>query len=530
MSTASQNVLPLSLPGATSHRPSNGLNIAQDRPSLQKRKNLRTQGKCYGNATMINALTDNALVEIFDFCRKDHIQCSSRPVWKWHLLVHVCRRWRQIIFASPRRLHLEILCTDGTPVRKNLGVWPAIPIVIQYNLYDWDATTPDDEDNVIAALEHPDRVCRVRLHVTGSQLRRIATVMQTPFPVLTCLSISSEDANVPLIPSGFLAGSAPCLREIEFTSVPFPALPTIRLSVSGLVELRLCNIPKTNYISPEVMVALLAAFPQLQTLHIGFLSPDFPRNRILLPPTTRTVLPALNHFSCVCDYLEDFVARIDAPQLRSVEIYYLDHQVLLNFEFKQLSEFINRSENLKRTLSGHCQIIVDDIEDAVNCYIGGTIGDKVERRGPKTGIYIYLQCDWMEQRILHLTRVLSQISPVLSDIIIHFAINSERSKPSSRSSLANLNFFEWLDLIRPFPSVQTLFVAAIFAGHVSFVLRDTARLRIGEVLPALDLLCLEDQPVSFVHEFMAVRRYSGHPVTVVNTKKEFENRLEAYPP
>ncbi|KAH9169993.1 hypothetical protein EDB89DRAFT_2072470 [Lactarius sanguifluus] len=457
MSTASQNVLPLSLPGSTSHRPSNGLNIAQGRPSLKKRKNLRTQG--YGNAMTINALTDNALVEIFDFCRMDHIQYSSRPVWKWHLLAHVwdsCQEESGYLASHSYR---------------------------EYGLRDdWYTTIHDDEDNIVAALEHGQ---------------------QGAFPVLTCLSVSSSDAyvNVPVIPSGFLT-SAPCLREIEFTGVPFPALPVLRLLASGLVELRLRNIPQTSYISPEVMVAHLAVFPKLQTLHIGFLSPDSLPDRIILPPATRTVLPALNHFSCACDYVDNFVARIDAPQLRSIEIYYFDHhldlqashQALLDLEFKQLSEFINRSESLKRTLSGHCQIIVDNIEDAVECCIGGTIGDKVERQELKTGIFVYLQCDWMKHIILHLAHVLSRIAPVLSDII-HFAINPERSKPSSRSSLADLNFFEWLHLIRPFSSVQTLFVAAIFAGHVSSVLRDTAGLTISEVLPALELLCLEDSVV-----------------------------------
>ncbi|KAH9169986.1 hypothetical protein EDB89DRAFT_2072464 [Lactarius sanguifluus] len=488
MSTASRSVLPLSLPGATSHHPSNGLNIAQGPPSLKKRKNLRTQG--YGNAMTINALTVNALVEIFDFCRRDHIQCSSRPVWKWHLLAHVCRRWRQIIFASPRRLHLEILCTDGTPVRKDLGIWPAIPIVIQYGLQD---------------------------------------VMS-----IVTKTMSSPHSSIPIAQS-FQAdswqGSAPCLREIEFTGVPFPALPTLLLSASGLVELRLCDIPKTGYISPEVMVAHLATLPKLQTLHIGFLSPhSHPGLVILSPtqaPTTRAVLPALNHFSGVCDYLEDFVARIDAPQLRCIEIYYLD-DVLLDsrFDVPRLSEFVNRSENLKRTLSGHCQIIVDDIGDAVDCCIG-TPGDKVERRKPDTGIYVYLQCDWMQRKISHLTRMLNQISPILSDII-HFAINSERSA-WSRSSLGDLDYFKWLHFLRPFSSVQTLFVAAVFAGHVSFVLRDTVRLRVTDVLPALELLCIEDKPVSYLDELIAVRRDSGRPLTIINSKEEFEKRLEAYP-
>ncbi|KAH9968522.1 hypothetical protein BGW80DRAFT_1337992, partial [Lactifluus volemus] len=36
--------------------------------------------------------------------------------WKWHRLVHVCRRWRHIIFDSPRSLDLQLFCTYGTPV------------------------------------------------------------------------------------------------------------------------------------------------------------------------------------------------------------------------------------------------------------------------------------------------------------------------------------------------------------------------------------------------------------------------------
>ncbi|KAH8981704.1 hypothetical protein EDB92DRAFT_1952859 [Lactarius akahatsu] len=49
-----------------SHRSFNGPNISQGR--LKERENLRTQGKRYRNATTIDMLTDNVLVEIFDFC------------------------------------------------------------------------------------------------------------------------------------------------------------------------------------------------------------------------------------------------------------------------------------------------------------------------------------------------------------------------------------------------------------------------------------------------------------------------------
>ena len=52
---------------------------------------------------------------------------------------------------------------------------------------------------------------------------------------------------------------------------------------------------------------------------------------------------------------------------------------------------------------------------------------------------------------------------------------------------------------------------------------------VTEVLLTLDLLCLEDQPLLSVDKFIAVRPDSDHPVTIVNTQRELDDRLESYP-
>ncbi len=373
---------------------------------------------------------------------------------------------------------------------------------------------PNDEDNVIAALEHPDRICHVELSITGSQLAKIATVMQESFPVLTHLSISLKDGNVPVIPGGFLGGSAPCLRKIELKGVPFPALPTLLLSVSDLVELKLHDIPPTGYISPEAMAASLAALPRLEILHIEFECAYSRPDRMLLPPVTRTVLPTLNHFFFfgVCGYLEDFAARIDAPQLDDIVIFYSDQVV--HFGVPQLSEFINRSDNLKRTLSRDCQLTL--YYDCVDFHIGGGTSDEAECWDRDRGISVCIICKEIDQQILHMAHVLSSISAILSNMV-HFAINPESFESGILSESEDLDEVEWLQLLHPFSSVQTLSVSGRFAGHVSRALEDIAGVMVTEVLPALDLLCLEDQPVSSVDNFVAVRRDSGHPVTVVNT-------------
>ena len=51
------------------------------------------------------------------------------------------------------------------PFREIVGIWPTIPItILSWNL----GLGPADE--VIAALEHPDRVSRISLFVNKSQL------------------------------------------------------------------------------------------------------------------------------------------------------------------------------------------------------------------------------------------------------------------------------------------------------------------------------------------------------------------------
>ncbi|KAH9055713.1 hypothetical protein EDB87DRAFT_1284298 [Lactarius vividus] len=167
--------------GITSHCPYKGLEVQNvTRLLCEKRGEVQVQGKSYGRAITINVLSDNVLLDIFDTYRKDHDPSRSHyPVWRWNELVHVCRRWRQILFGSPRRLDLHILCTNGTRVRESLNIWPPFPIAIQYPSYK--TLTPDDKDSLFAALEHPGRIRHIDLGLTGPQLRE--TRDHLPFPV-----------------------------------------------------------------------------------------------------------------------------------------------------------------------------------------------------------------------------------------------------------------------------------------------------------------------------------------------------------
>ncbi|KAH9172869.1 hypothetical protein EDB89DRAFT_1962744 [Lactarius sanguifluus] len=84
----------------------------------KKQKNVCAQGESSRHDTTVSTLPDNVLLEIFDLERERY--SDLYVVWDWHILAHVCQRWRQIIFDSPNSLNLRIFCTYGTPVRKDL--------------------------------------------------------------------------------------------------------------------------------------------------------------------------------------------------------------------------------------------------------------------------------------------------------------------------------------------------------------------------------------------------------------------------
>ena len=197
-------------------------------------------------------------------------------------------------------------------MRKRLDIWPPFPIAISYR----DSTNfrRDEGENLFAALEHHDRVSRVFLYLQGPLLEEVVTVMQRPFPVLTHLFLTRENSRTPVIPSGFLGGSAPCLQRLHLDGVAFPSLPILLPSTSDLVDLYLRNILQGGYISSEAMAACLAGLAKLKFLFIEFRPfTSFP-GQSGTPPVTRTLLPALMSFDFqgASEYLEEFLPESTA--------------------------------------------------------------------------------------------------------------------------------------------------------------------------------------------------------------------------
>jgi len=134
--------------------------------------------------TTIEALPDDVLLETFElYLDKENVDeiDYDHNYDGWQTLVHVCRRWRCIVFASPRRLDLKLYCTRQRSVNsKTLDIWPALPIVI----YAEDVDSEEDVTNVISVLRHHNRVCKIYHYneeVQDSFLEEFAAIDE-PFP------------------------------------------------------------------------------------------------------------------------------------------------------------------------------------------------------------------------------------------------------------------------------------------------------------------------------------------------------------
>ena len=79
-----------------------------------------------------------------------------------------------------------------------------------------------------------------------------------------------------------------------------------------------------------------------------------------------------------------------------------------------------------------------------------------------------------------------------------------------------------MNLLHKFSALKALYVSRELANSVALALEAITAEMVAEVLPFLDLVYLEDHPPSSVEKFVASRRYTDHPVTVVNSKTEFD--------
>ncbi len=365
----------------------------------------------------------------------------------------------------------------------------------------------ENVENLIAAMEHRDRISEIHIDdIFGSELKKLASVMQKPFPTLRHFYHNSNLMTAPDLPETFLGGSAPCLRSFWLSRTPFPSFPKFILSATHIAHLCLDNMPHSGYISPRVMATCVAALPNLKHLFIVFESHNSDLRQTSPPPFTRAVLPALTGlcFRGDSEYFDDFLARIDAPLLNRLGIKFL---MDIDIPSPRPHNFIDRTESLGPFNHAVMKLSMPCIYMAL--------------RSP-TLFKLDIECErdnWLER--LSMTEVFILHLPLLR----HVEFLQITWDPSSVAGIRKdpyMSSSDWVELFQLFIAVQSLYVSEnlvpFVAGALLFLQELTGRMPM-EVLPALRILSLEGlQPSGPVQDgiglFVAARQLSDFPVAI----------------
>ena len=471
------------------------------------------EGYLSGHST-IDMLSDDELLCIFDSYRRQ----LDLDIWPWADLVHVCRRWRHIIFGYPSYLKLYLICKSKTNVQAMLDIWPVLPLIFHANLDDKDA----GEDDIIGALEHRDRMDGIHVRAFACSpftLEKCVASMQEPFPVLTSLGFKGDEEMTFVTTDAFLGGSAPLLQRIYLGGIRFPGLPKLLSSTSDLVYLTLEDFPITGegHIPPDAMTACLSLLTKLRYLTITFSRSGWYTEGQLPPPSTHAVLPALTNLLLEGphEYLEDLVGRIDAPVLTSGKLEFYNEPA---FDTPRVPQFIHRTKMFELP----CKEVRVQFRKRLNHRVD-VHASFLSSISPEK-FYLSFYCSIFPALVemgLHalaaMERFFAQWPPLVSHVeFLELGDNCSGERWGVRVSWRRLGF------LPRFPAVQTLHFSVV--GEVPtlpYMLWGLEGERAAKVLPALhtiELACPElyarIETFGVLAPFLAARKEAELPVIV----------------
>ena len=380
---------------------------------------------------------------------------------------------------------MDISYRGGDSVASLLRRWPLLPLHLHYDLIQ-PSRNSKDEDSVLVLLQHLERICSLCIRAPLSTWRSI--VAEALGPPISCTSIErinldTGDRTTGLVlPSTFLAGTSPRLREFTMIGV-FPlSLPSLVRSPIYLTSFVLDGIPDSSYLPPETLLAYLGAMPQLQYLNVGFLSSKLPHLRrggkATAPgPPNRVVLSHLGHFYFrgVCAYLEALVTRLDTPRVYDICLTFF-HQ--LSYPLPSLSAFLSRTKRFG----------FDGVR--INLYAQGAIISAtpvISRQSGET-FFIRIPCDHLDYQVISVAHVCDSFRPNFANMEDLFIEYHQSQLPVEWSGEVEPAL--WSEVLAQFHGMKTLWVSSALVSEVTQAIRFGAQ-QLLEKVPMLAWIIVE---------------------------------------
>ncbi|KAI9510345.1 hypothetical protein F5148DRAFT_1147619 [Russula earlei] len=445
--------------------------------------------------TPIYILDDDSLLNIFYHSRPVLIEDTEvdndyvleggawdRERW-WYKLVQVCRRWRYLILRSASYLQLCLVCTYGTPLAEMLLHSPPFPLIIDH-IDENHYITAEDEERVMLALRHRNRLRRIRLLMPLPNLQKFIVAVDDEFPILEFLYLEAQSRDLTqmslTLPTTF---RAPRLSHLVLHSFGFPIRSPLLTTPNGLVTLSLQRIHPSTSFRPNELLQRLSHMPQLETLGIAFRcyfpSSDIVRELSDMSTMTHATLPNLRWlgFGGPIAYLEAFLPRITTPLLEKFQLRFANEPT---FSLPRLLQFMKTTKNLRMNAA---QFYFDD-----------------------SGIDV---------KVSSMAQIFDDLSPVFSTVE-HLALTYAKDDLSPEE-YNEADRSHWRKLLRPFRNVKALLVNNELVGEVVRCLRlEDGELPL-ELFPELKELSYSasDDAADGFRRFIDARRVAGHPVNLI---------------
>ena len=400
-------------------------------------------------------LNDDVLLSIFDWYRLYTTTNEDRS-WNlerwWYKPIHVCRRWRHLILASPTRLDLHLVCTYGIPVETMLSHSPPLPLIIYYPPNSGKISAADQE-SAILALQQRGRVRRIHVAAPTAVLRNLFKAMDYDFPMLERLSLhlSTETRAGLELPEKLLA---PFLRHLILSNISLPIQSQLLRQAEGLLNLRLWNVPASSEFNPAHLVAQLRHMASLENLIVHFYT-AISRRRFESPaqPTPIT-LPNLKEiaFRGSSTYLEGVLSRINAPLLTTLNVEFFNQ---LTFNLSRLPQFIRTSTTGKFRF----QLIEIHFDKD---FVSVIVDPQPERPGSYPFL-VQVKCEPLNWQAACASHICHALEPVLGGVErLTLGFHKDGSAPWQDE----LDLEMWHGILRIFAGVNTLQLTGGLVGDL----------------------------------------------------------------
>ena len=391
---------------------------------------------------------------------------------------------------------------------------PPLPLIVDHIDEEYRVLAPEEE-GIILALQHRDRVRRIRVRKPLSTLQRLIVALDGDFPILEYLSIDERRFTRPLVdhitslnlPETF---RAPHLRQLVLDNfvTSIKSLPLI--TTGNLVTLILTSIPSFGYFHPNVLLQQLSLMPYLETLAIIFNCYNSSRDvegHLFRPPVmVQVTLPNLRclKFEGTNAYLETLLPWVTIPLL---ERFYTHLFNRMMYSIPHLRRFLSNLGNLRLKTA-----TVTFEADYLNMVAYAHEGERLYTLPIGLGGKHF---DW---QVVSAAQVLHAFKAVFSTVE-YLTLDYDRHNISSEWN-GQANHTHWRELLGSFENVRTLQVEYGLVEQVSCALQPGEGESPTGLFPELQELAYAYESHSrraalrAFTPFIDARQKAGRPVTV----------------